>query len=173
MSLIPTCWSLWPPSEGGKLNFVSGDRALVAEITSLLLIRRGELPLTPEFGMSPQLFDNISSLESRYWAFNVQSAIVEQIPHIVDCRVLVTPRPEVENALVADIAFRSDFSTNTNGAAIGFYWAQYVNAISDPSQIPTFRSSIFQNVYTGVNGVVNRSSASSSYSMVDPFNVSF
>lgn len=47
-------------NESGGLNIVSGVEAVAHRILHILLLQKGEDPLHPEIGMSPQLFTSLS-----------------------------------------------------------------------------------------------------------------
>jgi hypothetical protein len=70
-------WSPWPSDVKGNPNLVSNHRTLGHAILSFCLIQPGELFYTPEFGISPRLFDSMSSNTVRYFIVNLQNELIK------------------------------------------------------------------------------------------------
>lgn len=125
---VGNTWSLWAPAgDDGGLNLVSGVRKVASDIISVLLIRQGEDPLHPEFGLAPDLFDSLSSYDPQYWVYHAREAILRWVAGLSALQIEIQQFPDPENRLAAHIAFTPSLYTDPN--ILTFGWYAYTGAI--------------------------------------------
>lgn len=99
-------WSLWLPyDQYGNINIVSGVRTISHNIISVCLIRKGENPLHPDFGMAPELFEPLSNYAPEYWIYHAESEIRRWVAGLDDLFVRVSEYTAYQNTLRTEIHF--------------------------------------------------------------------
>ncbi|MBW4514596.1 MAG: GPW/gp25 family protein [Timaviella obliquedivisa GSE-PSE-MK23-08B] len=131
-AFIGSAWSLWSATDDrGGLNIVSGDRKIAADIISVLLIRKGEDPVHPQYGLAPDLFEPLSNYAPQYWVHNAQNEIMRWVPGIEKITVSIDQFPDRENKLGANIIFVPKGRADQN--LLTFGWYAYTGAIWNQS----------------------------------------
>jgi hypothetical protein len=118
-------WSAWPPLVESGLNLVDGVRVISSEIISLLLTIKGENPVLWEFGLSPQLFDPLSTYDAEYWVYEAQREILRWVGGIKSLSVQIENFPDPYNRLSAFITFVPTSSNDQN--LLVFPWYSYTS----------------------------------------------
>lgn len=141
-----SCWSLFPPhDERGDLNLVSGVRRITHNILALLLVRPGECPIHPAYGLAPELFQPLSDEIPQVWVYkleNPRSGILRWVSGIDKLYVEVSRYEADWNQLKAEIQFIPLLDVDVNSLTFDFY--AYQGAIWN-QDFETFRSGIQLN----------------------------
>jgi hypothetical protein len=99
-------WSLWLPyDEYGNLNIVSGVRTISHAIISVCLIKKGEDPLHPDFGIAVDLFEPLSNYAPEYWVYHAELEIKRWVAGLDQLFVRVSEYTNYQNALRTEIYF--------------------------------------------------------------------
>ena len=136
-------WSFWPAyNERGNFNIVSGAMLPAHQILSVLLIRKGEDPIHPDFGLAPDIFQPLSDFEPQYWVYHADAEIRKWVKSISELSVIVTGYDNINNQLSADIVYLPIHSPNKY--SLNFPFWSYQGAIYD-GEIETFLSAVSLN----------------------------
>lgn len=134
-AFLGNAWSLWSPHDDlTGLNIVSGARQAVQAILSVCLIRKGEDPIHPDFGLAPDLFVPLTDADPEYWVYHLEQEIVRWVAGIQKLQVKVSGYNNVENQMMAEIGFllRSEPTIHV----LTFPYYQYQGAVFDGEIAP-------------------------------------
>ncbi len=134
-AFLGNAWSLWSPYDDlTGLNIVSGARQAVQAILSVCLIRKGEDPIHPDFGLAPDLFVPLTDADPEYWVYHLEQEIVRWVAGIQKLQVKVSGYNNVENQMMAEIGFllRSEPTIHV----LTFPYYQYQGAVFDGAIAP-------------------------------------
>ena len=127
------------------LNIVSGVRKITHDILSVCLIRKGEDPMHPDFGMAPDIFDPLSSYPAEYWVYHAEQEILKWVAGIESLKIDIENLKDgvfadYRNDLITNIRFIPTFDVDVRVLTFGFY--NYQGAIWD-RDFNTFLSDIY------------------------------
>lgn len=126
---LGSAWSLWPPhSKDGELNLVEGVRCITANILSLSLTKKGENHQHPDYGIAPELFENLSGYAPQYFVYEYQTELRKWIGGIQSLRVDLKKFLDYENQIAVQVGFVPMLTADTNILTFGYY--DYVGAIA-------------------------------------------
>lgn len=136
-------WTFWPSyNDRGSLNVISGARRVAHEILSVLLIKKGEVPHQPDFGLAPDIFQPLSEYDPEYWVYHAEEAILKWVKTISELRVSITGYDNANNQLNAEIYYLPISSPNQ--FLLNFPFWLYQGAIWD-GELETFLDNISIN----------------------------
>lgn len=92
-------------------------------ILSVCLVRRGEDPIHPSYGMAPELFEPLSNYAPEYWVWNAKKTLQRWVPGIQSLSVDVRNFDALNtgNQLQTEIRFIPKRSGDTNTLTWGYY----------------------------------------------------
>lgn len=119
---VGNAWSLFPPDDDRNgLNYTSGTRRITAGILSVLLIRQGEDPIHPEYGIAPELFEPLSNYTPQLWVYQAEKVILQWVPGIEKLSVDVTDNDAIGNQLRTEIKFIPMLEPDINTLTWNYY----------------------------------------------------
>ena len=138
---LGSIWSAYPSSDrNGNINLLEGEDTVPALIISICIIAKGEIPLTPEFGLKPRLFGRVEKIDPEYWAEELAGEIRRWVPGVSGVRV-ETEADSQNGRVAAKIYYRTEDSIGSNSFVFPYH--TYTGAVYY-SDIPTFLSEIAQ-----------------------------
>lgn len=144
-------WTLWGgycPEQNSFLT-VSGPRQAAHAILSVCLIRKGEDPIHPDFGLAPQLFTPLSFEEPEYWVYHVEQEISRWVAGLQELQVQVSGYNNKDNRLETEIGFTLESEPSAHVLTFPFY--RYQGAIFEGAFEPFIASISFDgNPFTGL-----------------------
>lgn len=121
-----TFWGLYGPSQNSFLT-VTGARQAAHAIISVCLIRKGEDPQHPDFGLAANLFTPLSYEEPEYWVYHVEEEIRRWVAGLSQLQVKVSGYNNSENQIETEIGFVLESEPSVHILTFPFY--QYQGAI--------------------------------------------
>ncbi len=149
-SFFGNAWT-WVPShdDHGDPNIISGVRVITHSILWLLLTRKGEDPIHPDFGLAPRLFDPLSSYDPEYWVYNVEQEVSKWIAGIQTFTVRVSGYDAIDNQLQTEIYFTPESEPSTHLLTFPYY--QYQDAVLNGNSTAFFSSLALKGqLFTGL-----------------------
>lgn len=119
---LGSSWTLWPTHDDitGRMQIVSGTRQIASGILTVLLTRKGEDYIHPDKGLAPDLFENLSNVAPRYWAYVARQEIGRWVKGIESIQVETTV-DHVGGQLRAHIRFIPTRQPTVDLLTFGFY----------------------------------------------------
>lgn len=134
MEYLGSAWTLWPPTTNRGLHVVDRSRVITAKIISVCLVRQGEDPLLPDFGVSPELFEPLSQYAPQYWVYNLSKEIRKWVAGIDRLSVEMVKFEDYQNQLKTVIQFVPSGEPTPHMLTFGLYayqgalWGQQIDA---------------------------------------------
>jgi hypothetical protein len=120
-----TLWSAYDPRDGVRI--VSGIEQASHAILSVCLIRKGEDPIHPDFGMAPELFEPLSFEQPEYWVYHAEQEIMRWVGGLAALQVRVSDYDNVGNGITTEIGFSLRSQPTQHILTFPFY--QYQGAV--------------------------------------------
>lgn len=138
-----SAWSAFPAhDERGDMNLVSGVRRITHNILAVLLVRPGECPIHPEYGLAPEIFEPLSDEIPQAWVYRLEKAVLRWVSGIDKLYVDVSRYEADWNQLKAEIQFIPLLDVDVNSLTFNYY--AYQGAVWN-QDFETFRSEVHLN----------------------------